>query len=261
MSVSPTSICECSGCGKIKPVVAFATFRTKSGELRRRGICKKCRGVYAIENSERLREYRKQYNKKTASGRQIKERARRLEAKTFVNDYKETHPCVDCGKKFPAVAMDFDHVRDGKTRNVAGLVSGGYKLPWIKEEIAMCDLVCACCHRIRTSKRRENVAPRTRVRAAKFEVEPKFVRPKRYARGELVRGSRGPLAKLTERKVAEIRRRHAAGERPVNLARDFGVSTFTVYKILSRKTWTHVRGGVHAHKHRDAYKRSQKRKP
>ena len=260
MSVSSTSICECSGCGKIKPVVAFATFRDRSGGLRRRGICKKCRGVYAVENSERLREYRKQYNKRTASKRQLANRAQRREAKEFVDNYKESRPCVDCGKKFPAVAMDFDHVRAGKTRNVAGLVSGGYKLPWIKEEIALCDLVCACCHRVRTSKRRENVTPQTKVRTAKFEVEPKFVRPKRYARGELVRGSKGPLAKLTEKDVVDIRARAAAGELPITIAEDFPVKINTIYGILARRSWTHVRGGVQASRNRNAYKHAEARR-
>lgn len=260
MSVSDKSICECSGCGQIKAVIAFATFRTRSGELRRRGICKKCRGAHALENEKHLHEYRKQYNKRTASERHRRQHDRRRAAKKFVDSYKEARPCVDCKKKFPAVAMDFDHARGGKTRTVAGLVSGAYKLGLIKEEMAKCDLVCACCHRIRTAKRKENVSPQVRVRAAKVEAAPKFVRPKRHVRGALVRGSKGPQAKLTEKDVIAMRTHAATGERPVDLARAFGVSASTVYKILARRTWTHVRGGVTASKHRDAYKCAQKRK-
>lgn len=158
MSVSTASICECAGCGEFKPVVAFATFRTRSGESRRRGVCKKCRGLYAFENSERLREYRKEYNKRTVSSRQQKQNDRRRIVKKFVDDYKTSKPCSDCKKKFSAVAMDFDHVRGGKNKGIASLVSGSYKLELIEEEIAKCDLVCACCHRIRTAARRENVA-------------------------------------------------------------------------------------------------------
>ena len=157
MSVSSTSIRECSSCGHIKPVVAFATFRSRSGELRRRGICKQCRDARSIGNIEHQQEYRKQYNERTAPERRRKQNVRRLEAKKFVDEYKEANPCVDCKRKFPAVAMDFDHVRGGKIRNVAGFVSGAYKLDLIKEEIAKCDLVCACCHRIRTASRSENL--------------------------------------------------------------------------------------------------------
>jgi hypothetical protein len=56
-------------------------------------------------------------------------------------------PCMDCGLKFPACAMDFDH-RDRKTK----LFSFNCIRPWktVLIELAKCDLVCANCHRIRT---------------------------------------------------------------------------------------------------------------
>ena len=43
----------------------------------------------------------------------------------LVNSLKG-NPCVDCGNKYPAVCMDFDHVGTDKDRNVAILVNGGY---------------------------------------------------------------------------------------------------------------------------------------
>lgn len=57
-------------------------------------------------------------------------------------------PCLDCGLSFPPCAMDFDHVRDTKVRDISQMSLS----PWPKviEEISKCDLVCACCHRIRT---------------------------------------------------------------------------------------------------------------
>lgn len=60
-------------------------------------------------------------------------------------------PCSDCGQTFASVAMDFDHTRD-KTIDVARIWS------WTRvlEEVAKCDLVCACCHRLRTQGRRAN---------------------------------------------------------------------------------------------------------
>lgn len=61
-------------------------------------------------------------------------------------------PCMDCGNTFLPAAMDFDHVRGEKVKEVGQMWS------WIHEkvlaEIAKCDLVCACCHRIRTESRR-----------------------------------------------------------------------------------------------------------
>ena len=61
-------------------------------------------------------------------------------------------PCLDCNLSFLPCAMDFDH-RDTKTK--LGRISHMSKrLPWdqVLEEVAKCDLVCACCHRLRTYK-------------------------------------------------------------------------------------------------------------
>lgn len=59
--------------------------------------------------------------------------------------------CADCGYAENSVALDFDHVRGDKLFNV----SRGSGYPWqtVLDEIAKCDVVCANCHRIRTSRR------------------------------------------------------------------------------------------------------------
>ena len=61
-------------------------------------------------------------------------------------------PCVDCGDKFHPCAMDFDHVRGTKLYSIAQCASRFGKVKLL-EEIAKCDLVCACCHRKRTYSR------------------------------------------------------------------------------------------------------------
>lgn len=67
---------------------------------------------------------------------------------------KLERPCYDCGGTFPATAMDWDH-RPGVEKSFS--ISRGIALlkpiPEIMDEIAKCDLVCACCHRIRTKSR------------------------------------------------------------------------------------------------------------
>jgi hypothetical protein len=70
--------------------------------------------------------------------------------------YEDLHrlksdPCMDCGKNFPHYVMDFDH-RDPaiKRKDVSALVKRMVTWGSVLEEIAKCDLVCACCHRLRT---------------------------------------------------------------------------------------------------------------
>jgi hypothetical protein len=63
-------------------------------------------------------------------------------------------PCLDCGGSFPSVCMQWDH-RDPATKrhNVSTLVSYASR-ERLLAEIALCDLVCANCHAIRTEARR-----------------------------------------------------------------------------------------------------------
>ncbi len=80
--------------------------------------------------------------------------------------------------QFPAVAMDFDHLPEyPKTAAVTGMIIGTarytlpdgstrkYTLEEIAAEIAKCELVCANCHRVRTSKRTKWAAAAAEVSA------------------------------------------------------------------------------------------------
>jgi hypothetical protein len=71
-----------------------------------------------------------------------------------VDDIKVDGFCADCGQWFPPCAMDFDHVRGVKVRTVSQLIPNS-SLEKLLLEIDKCELVCACCHRIRTAKRRQ----------------------------------------------------------------------------------------------------------
>lgn len=148
----------CTKCGKISEDHAFATFRYRDGRIGRRNVCLECRAKYHQENFDRLQKYRKEYNKKNRTRKAIESAKRREESKAIVNKIKEENPCADCGGYFPAVAMDFDHV-EPKAKGIANMVSQGYSPKLILEEIKKCELVCACCHRIRTAKRKENLSP------------------------------------------------------------------------------------------------------
>ena len=62
------------------------------------------------------------------------------------------------------------------------------------------------------------------------------------ARGRSPRGSRSGASKLTERQVAEIRARQAAGELHRVLAADYGVSRVTITNLVTGKSRRHVTG-------------------
>lgn len=81
-------------------------------------------------------------------------RARRVKSRLAkIQAYKTSLPCKDCGGKFSAEAMEFDHCRGKKSFAIS---QGAHKsLLAIATEIAKCDLVCANCHRMRTATRRK----------------------------------------------------------------------------------------------------------
>jgi len=74
--------------------------------------------------------------------------------------------CSDCGQRWPPEAMQFDHVRGQKVASVGRMAWSWSNIRTKKkilEEIAKCDLVCACCHAIRTARRkRGSYLPATR---------------------------------------------------------------------------------------------------
>lgn len=131
----------------------------------------KGRGRLASYCKACMREYSKQHyylngrNHNKRRYRNTLEYKRRNRA--FIVDYLRRHPCVDCGEANPIV-LEFDHVRGEKRGNISEIVSAGWSLAYIAEEIAKCDVRCANCHRIRTVAQfawfKSNEAPNSEMR-------------------------------------------------------------------------------------------------
>lgn len=81
-------------------------------------------------------------------------RRSRAEVRDYLVKVK-ANPCTDCGGTFPPEAMDFDHL-GSKDFSVGNF--GSHGLARVKAEIAKCELVCANCHRVRTTARRRGIA-------------------------------------------------------------------------------------------------------
>lgn len=138
---------KCSKCGFIKKSNDF--YRRKTG-LRSGEYYEKCKDCYKIRgrNYYHLNKDRQLELAKKRKQKYIKERIE------FLKNIKNK-ACYDCGIKYPALVMDFDHRGDQKKiSSVSNLVFGKMsKFDTIQQEIEKCDLVCANCHRQRTYKR------------------------------------------------------------------------------------------------------------
>lgn len=62
----------------------------------------------------------------------------------------------------------------------------------------------------------------------------------RDGKGRQARGAKTHTSKLTEIDVVEIRKEHARGVIPYQLAKRYGVAPSTIHSIIDRVTWKHV---------------------
>jgi len=77
----------------------------------------------------------------------------RKKRQLFIQELKESSPCVDCVTRYPYYVMDYDHCRGEKLFEIADSIKNPVSMERLLAEIAKCDLICANCHRIRTFKR------------------------------------------------------------------------------------------------------------
>lgn len=158
---------QCKGCLEPKALSEF--HRARGGRVARcKGCIRLARSTPQAKEAKRARDNARYSANLESSRAKVRSRAAaaRVGKRTFVDAYKERTRCRDCHNKFPAVCMDFDHLPG--THKVAGIgtmVSDArFSLDDIKAEIEKCDLVCACCHRLRTVKRVRSNPPRKSTR-------------------------------------------------------------------------------------------------
>ena len=82
------------------------------------------------------------------------QKGRTQEVRDYIENYKLTSGCVDCGYNSHSHALDFDHLKDKKFSIGISITK---RIEEIIEEISKCEVVCANCHRVRTATRRANV--------------------------------------------------------------------------------------------------------
>lgn len=132
----------CGKCQKTKPLSEFS-----KNPHKKLGVQAWCRECSRKENNRRYKEDPKYKIRINKNNTEVRKRNRQ-----FIWDYLSSHPCVDCGEKDPVV-LEFDHVRDSKSFNMA-TGSRWLSLEKIKKEIEKCDIRCANCHRRKTALER-----------------------------------------------------------------------------------------------------------
>ena len=92
------------------------------------------------------------YHCGTGQKQKVKDRSRDRKSKklAYVQQYKQSHSCVDCGENYPYWVLELDHLRD-KVANISEMCnSKSFNLQSIVEELEKCEVVCANCHKNRT---------------------------------------------------------------------------------------------------------------
>lgn len=97
-----------------------------------------------------VRRYRARHPQRVRDSAKERQRRRR----DIIQKIKLERGCVDCGYNTHPAALDFDHRRgEPKVKDVSKLLTNSMEK--LLAEIAKCDVVCANCHRIRTSLRQK----------------------------------------------------------------------------------------------------------
>lgn len=80
-------------------------------------------------------------------------RSRRKKLTEELIAYRLSKGCADCGYRERYEALEFDHLPGFKKDFVISSVLSSRSEKRVWEEVGKCEVVCANCHRIRTSER------------------------------------------------------------------------------------------------------------
>ncbi len=143
----------CTKCNESKLLSDFQ--KKKKNKAGLRSWCRSCMTAYANsyyhKNIEKQRKVRREYK------RNYKNEKRTI--REWLLSLYEGVPCMDCNGVFPFYAMDFDHrPEEIKVFGIAtkgAYVASSRLMDRVHKEISKCDLICACCHRVRTHVTRD----------------------------------------------------------------------------------------------------------
>jgi len=108
--------------------------KNKSRKNGHTNTCKKCRKLV----------HETHYNNNKNKYKENKTN-RKLNIKKHIKDIKLKSKCKICEYDTCSEALDFHHI-DNKTMSISDMVTAGYSLKSIKNEIKKCIILCKNCH-------------------------------------------------------------------------------------------------------------------
>ena len=135
---------KCNHCYQVKDEEEFS-WRYKSLGVRNKA-CKACqydfnKNYYEGSGKEK---HLQQVRDRTSAARET--------AREYVYQHLLRNPCSECGESDPRV-LEFHHVGE-KDKEITRLISGGWSVKRIQQEISQCQVLCANCHRKKTNDER-----------------------------------------------------------------------------------------------------------
>jgi len=98
-----------------------------------------------FKDKEKQREAVRRSHRKYSYNYEARKKERKKEIKTWFQELKSQLSCVKCGENHPR-CLDFHHIAE-KNFLVSIGVTSGFSIQKIKDEIALCEVLCANCHR------------------------------------------------------------------------------------------------------------------
>jgi hypothetical protein len=135
---------HCIRCNGWKDESEFNIRNQAKGLLQ--SVCRNCQQEQGRERYANNTENVKEIN------RSARQRARE-DAKHFVYKYLLEKACADCGENDLGV-LTFDHVIGQKKMNISDMISQGYSIASIQDELDKTEVICFNCHMRREQKRR-----------------------------------------------------------------------------------------------------------
>ena len=132
---------RCARCNEMKNEDEFAG-PSKSKSVKD-CYCRPCRAAY---KQEHYKKNRQRYIDKAKERQRLQIEERMI----FLQQFLEAHPCVDCGES-DVVVLEFDHVQEKSFDISNGLRYRRWEA--VLAEMEKCEVVCANCHRRRTTTR------------------------------------------------------------------------------------------------------------